>query len=45
MAGMSRPHWVHGFSMLWLNDALSPELKNADPMAAVGRIAAMLFQE
>jgi AcrR family transcriptional regulator len=34
---------VHGFSMLWLNDAVNPELKAADPMATVERIATMLF--
>jgi AcrR family transcriptional regulator len=34
---------VHGFSMLWLNDAVNPEVKSADPMATVERIATMLF--
>jgi AcrR family transcriptional regulator len=36
---------VHGFSMLWLNDAVNAELKATDPMATVERIAAMLFEE
>jgi hypothetical protein len=36
---------VHGFSMLWLNDAVNPELKASDPMATVQRIAMMLFEE
>jgi AcrR family transcriptional regulator len=36
---------VHGFSMLWLNDAVNPEVKARDPMATVERIAAMLFDE
>ena len=34
---------VHGFSMLWLNDAVNPELRATDPMATVERIARMLF--
>jgi hypothetical protein len=36
---------VHGFSMLWLNDAVNPELKATDPMATVERIAMMLFEK
>jgi AcrR family transcriptional regulator len=36
---------VHGFSMLWLNDAVNPEVKAGDPIATVERIAAMLFDE
>jgi hypothetical protein len=36
---------VHGFSMLWLNDAVNPEMKATDPMATVQRIAMMLFEE
>ena len=36
---------VHGFSMLWLNDAVNPELRATDPMATVERIAMMLFEE
>lgn len=35
---------VHGFSMLWLNDAMNAEVKAADPMDSVARIAAMLFE-
>jgi AcrR family transcriptional regulator len=35
---------VHGFSMLWLNDAVNARVKAADPMASVERIATMLFQ-
>jgi AcrR family transcriptional regulator len=36
---------VHGFSMLWLNDAVNDRLKATDPMAAVERIAGLLFEE
>jgi AcrR family transcriptional regulator len=36
---------VHGFSMLWLNDAVNAELKATDPMVTVERIAMMLFEE
>jgi AcrR family transcriptional regulator len=36
---------VHGFSMLWLNDAVNPEVKADDPMVTVERIAKMLFDE
>jgi AcrR family transcriptional regulator len=36
---------VHGFSMLWLNDAVNAELKATDPIATVERIASMLFEE
>lgn len=35
---------VHGFSTLWLNDAVAGEVKSADPMDAVARIASMLFE-
>jgi hypothetical protein len=31
--------------MLWLNQAVNPETRDADPMATVERIAAMLFDE
>jgi hypothetical protein len=31
--------------MLWLNDAVNPELKATDPMETVERIAMMLFEE
>ena len=36
---------VHGFSMLWLNDAVNASLKATDPIATVERIATMLFEE
>lgn len=35
---------VHGFSMLWLNDAVNDEVRAADPMDSVARMAAMLFE-
>lgn len=35
---------VHGFSMLWLNDAVSARVKATDPMRTVERIATMLFE-
>ena len=35
---------VHGFSMLWLNDAVNAEVREADPMDTVMRIATMLFE-
>jgi hypothetical protein len=31
--------------MVWLNDAVNPELKATDPLATVQRIAMMLFEE
>ncbi len=34
---------VHGFSMLWLNQAVNVETTDSDPMGAVERIARMLF--
>ncbi|OBI54556.1 TetR/AcrR family transcriptional regulator [Mycobacterium sp. E787] len=34
---------VHGFSTLWLNDAVNTHLKRSDPMETVARIATMLF--
>jgi AcrR family transcriptional regulator len=34
---------VHGFSMLWLNDAVNARVKAANPMSSVERIATMLF--
>lgn len=34
---------VHGFSMLWLNGAVNDQVRQADPMATVARIATMLF--
>jgi hypothetical protein len=36
---------VHGFSMLWLNDAVNARVKGTDPMDTVERIAKMLFEE
>jgi len=38
-------HWCMGFRCCGLNDAVNPELKAADPMATVQRIAIMLFEE
>ena len=35
---------VHGFSMLWLNDAVNAGVKATDPMGTVERIATMLFE-
>ena len=34
---------VHGFSTLWLNEAVNAAIKKADPMDTVMRIATMLF--
>jgi hypothetical protein len=34
---------VHGFSTLWLNDAVNAGVKATDPMRTVERIARMLF--
>jgi AcrR family transcriptional regulator len=34
---------VHGFSTLWLNDAVSAQVKEIDPLESVLRIATMLF--
>jgi AcrR family transcriptional regulator len=44
-AGARLAAWslVHGFSMLWLNDAVNPQVRQTDPMEAVMRIANMLF--
>jgi AcrR family transcriptional regulator len=46
-AGAELAAWslVHGFSMLWLNDALNARLMAIDPMATAERIATMLFEE
>lgn len=46
-AGAQLAAWslVHGFAMLWLNDAINAEARAADPMDTVARIAAMLFTE
>jgi hypothetical protein len=35
---------VHGFSMLWLNDAVNAQVRELDPMDTVMRIATMLFK-
>jgi len=45
-AGAELAAWslVHGFSMLWLNDAVNARVKAADPMRTVERIARMLFE-
>jgi hypothetical protein len=45
-AGAQLAAWslVHGFSMLWLNDAVDTQVKGADPMDSVARIAKMLFE-
>jgi AcrR family transcriptional regulator len=44
-AGAELAAWslVHGFSMLWLNDAVDARVKAVDPMTTVERIARMLF--
>ncbi len=34
---------LHGFSTLWLNDAVAADVKAADPMDTVERIARLLF--
>jgi hypothetical protein len=34
---------VHGFSTLWLNDAVNAQVRQVDPMDTVMRIATMLF--
>lgn len=45
LAGAELAAWslVHGFSTLWLNDAVDAGVKAADPMATVERIARLLF--
>lgn len=35
---------VHGFSTLWLNDAVDAHVRRLDPIDTVTRIAAMLFE-
>lgn len=44
-AGAELAAWslVHGFSTLWLNDAVDARVKATDPMQTVERIARMLF--
>ncbi|CAM4198012.1 Bacterial regulatory proteins, tetR family [Mycobacterium basiliense] len=45
-AGAQLAAWslVHGFSTLWLNDAVNAEVKAIDPMDTVMRIATILFE-
>jgi AcrR family transcriptional regulator len=45
-AGAALAAWslVHGFSMLWLNDAVPAEVAAGGAMPAVERIATMLFE-
>ncbi|MCV7441560.1 TetR/AcrR family transcriptional regulator [Mycobacterium paraense] len=45
-AGAQLAAWslVHGFSTLWLNDAVNAHVRRSDPMDAVARIATMLFE-
>jgi AcrR family transcriptional regulator len=45
-AGAQLAAWslVHGFSMLWLNDAVNAQVREMDPMDTVARIASMLFE-
>jgi AcrR family transcriptional regulator len=45
-AGAQLAAWslVHGFSTLWLNDAVNAGVKETDPMETVTRIATMLFE-
>ncbi|SPM34415.1 TetR family transcriptional regulator [Mycobacterium rhizamassiliense] len=45
-AGAQLAAWslVHGFSTLWLNDAVNAEVRQSDPMDTVTRIATMLFE-
>lgn len=44
-AGAELAAWslVHGFTTLWLNDAVNARVKAIDPMTTVERIARMLF--
>jgi AcrR family transcriptional regulator len=45
-AGAELAAWslVHGFSMLWLNEAFNAGVKATDPMVTVERIATILFE-
>ena len=45
-AGAQLAAWslVHGFSMLWLDDAVNAQIRKTNPMDTVLRIAAMLFE-
>ena len=44
-AGAELAAWslVHGFAMLWLNDAVPAHIADSDPMVTVERIATMMF--
>jgi AcrR family transcriptional regulator len=44
-AGAELAAWslVHGFAMLWLNDAVPADIAGIEPMVTVERIARMLF--
>jgi AcrR family transcriptional regulator len=46
-AGAELAAWslVHGFSMLWLNDAVNARIKATDPTTTAERIATMLFED
>jgi hypothetical protein len=35
---------LHGFSTLWLNDAVNAWVKATDPMVTIERIVTMLFE-
>ena len=45
-AGAQLAAWslVHGFSTLWLNDAVNAQVRQRDPTDTVMRIASMLFE-
>lgn len=45
-AGAQLAAWslVHGFSTLWLNDAVNAQVRQTDPMETAMRIAKMLFE-
>ncbi|MBW0016760.1 MAG: TetR/AcrR family transcriptional regulator [Mycobacterium sp.] len=45
-AGAQLAAWslVHGFSTLWLNDAVNDQVRQADPKETVMRIAKLLFE-
>lgn len=46
-AGAQLAAWslVHGFVMLWLNDAVNADVKGTDPITTVQRIATILFND
>lgn len=45
LSGAQLAAWslVHGFAMLWLNDAVPPDMAAVDPITAVERMARILF--